>query len=163
MTIEQQRDIGRHFGPLHKHPTYAVPRRGDLDDVVGKLHHKPATVHTFADFQSSTRTRTLDLISTLSPVPSSSTRTSRMRSSLQELPSSACTLPLKLETIRSGHRATMSTHSCPDHTKSTSSPSRPFTLVTTKLPRALLLESRFPCANPSTRSTLSSVSTRSLV
>jgi len=36
MTIEQQRDIGRHFGPLHKHPTYAVPRRGDLDDVVGK-------------------------------------------------------------------------------------------------------------------------------
>lgn len=36
MTIDQQRDIGRHFGPLHKHPTYAIPRRGDLDDVVGE-------------------------------------------------------------------------------------------------------------------------------
>ena len=36
LTIEQQRDIGRHFGPLHRHPTYAVPRRGDLDDVVGE-------------------------------------------------------------------------------------------------------------------------------
>lgn len=36
MTIESQRDLGAHFGPLHKHATYAVPRRGDLDDVVGK-------------------------------------------------------------------------------------------------------------------------------
>lgn len=36
MTIESQRDLGAHFGPLHKHATYAVPRRADLDDVVGK-------------------------------------------------------------------------------------------------------------------------------
>lgn len=36
MTIESQRDLGAHFGPLHKHATYATPRRGDLDDVVGK-------------------------------------------------------------------------------------------------------------------------------
>jgi sulfonate dioxygenase len=36
MTIESQRDLGAHFGPLHKHATYAVPRRGDLDDVVGE-------------------------------------------------------------------------------------------------------------------------------
>jgi sulfonate dioxygenase len=35
LTIEKQRELGQHFGPLHKHPTYAVPRRGDLDDVVG--------------------------------------------------------------------------------------------------------------------------------
>jgi len=36
LTIEGQRDLGRYFGPLHKHATYAVPRRGDLDDVVGE-------------------------------------------------------------------------------------------------------------------------------
>jgi sulfonate dioxygenase len=36
MTVDQQRDLGRHFGPLHKHATYAIPRRGDLDDVVGE-------------------------------------------------------------------------------------------------------------------------------
>lgn len=36
LTIEGQRDLGRHFGPLHKHATYAVPRRGDLDDLVGE-------------------------------------------------------------------------------------------------------------------------------
>nr|KIR88806.1 alpha-ketoglutarate catabolism dioxygenase [Cryptococcus tetragattii IND107] len=34
MTIEQQRELGKHFGPLHTHATYATPRRGDLDDVV---------------------------------------------------------------------------------------------------------------------------------
>ncbi|ODN90816.1 alpha-ketoglutarate catabolism dioxygenase [Cryptococcus wingfieldii CBS 7118] len=34
MTIDQQRELGAHWGPLHKHATYAVPRRGDLDDVV---------------------------------------------------------------------------------------------------------------------------------
>jgi len=34
--IEAHRALGAHFGPLHKHATYAVPRRGDLDDVVGK-------------------------------------------------------------------------------------------------------------------------------
>ncbi|OCF57547.1 alpha-ketoglutarate catabolism dioxygenase [Kwoniella mangroviensis CBS 10435] len=34
LTIEAQRDLGKHFGPLHKHATYATPRRGDLDDVV---------------------------------------------------------------------------------------------------------------------------------
>ncbi|WWD19163.1 hypothetical protein CI109_103621 [Kwoniella shandongensis] len=34
LTIEQQRELGQHFGPLHTHPTYATPRRGDLDDVV---------------------------------------------------------------------------------------------------------------------------------
>lgn len=35
MTIEQQRELGQHFGPLHVHPTYATPARGDLEDVVG--------------------------------------------------------------------------------------------------------------------------------
>jgi alpha-ketoglutarate-dependent taurine dioxygenase len=34
--IEAHRALGAHFGPLHKHATYAVPRRGDLDDVVGE-------------------------------------------------------------------------------------------------------------------------------
>ncbi|WVQ95045.1 hypothetical protein IAU59_002137 [Kwoniella sp. CBS 9459] len=34
LTIEQHRDLGAHFGPLHKHATYATPKRGDLDDVV---------------------------------------------------------------------------------------------------------------------------------
>jgi len=34
--IESHRALGAHFGPLHKHATYAVPRRGDLDDVVGE-------------------------------------------------------------------------------------------------------------------------------
>nr|ODN94406.1 alpha-ketoglutarate catabolism dioxygenase [Cryptococcus depauperatus CBS 7855] len=34
LTVEKQRELGQHFGPLHKHATYAVPRRGDLDDVV---------------------------------------------------------------------------------------------------------------------------------
>ncbi|ORX38373.1 hypothetical protein BD324DRAFT_620609 [Kockovaella imperatae] len=34
LTIDQQRALGAYFGPLHKHPTYATPRRGDLDDVV---------------------------------------------------------------------------------------------------------------------------------
>lgn len=38
MTIEQQRELGKHFGPLHKHATYATPRRGDLDDVVGEFN-----------------------------------------------------------------------------------------------------------------------------
>jgi sulfonate dioxygenase len=35
--IESHRALGAHFGPLHKHATYAVPRRGDLDDVVGEF------------------------------------------------------------------------------------------------------------------------------
>ena len=48
MTIEQQRDIGRHFGPLHRHPTYAVPRRGDLDDVVGESHDRQRTLLIFS-------------------------------------------------------------------------------------------------------------------
>ncbi|WVQ80176.1 hypothetical protein IAT38_002281 [Cryptococcus sp. DSM 104549] len=34
LTIEKQREICAHWGPLHKHATYATPRRGDLDDVV---------------------------------------------------------------------------------------------------------------------------------
>ncbi|OCF31548.1 alpha-ketoglutarate catabolism dioxygenase [Kwoniella heveanensis BCC8398] len=34
LTIEQHRDLGAYFGPLHKHATYATPKRGDLDDVV---------------------------------------------------------------------------------------------------------------------------------
>ena len=34
LNIDAQRALGQHFGPLHTHPTYAVPRRGDLDDVV---------------------------------------------------------------------------------------------------------------------------------
>ncbi|ORY35501.1 hypothetical protein BCR39DRAFT_567766 [Naematelia encephala] len=34
LTIEDQRALGQHFGPLHTHATYAVPRRGGLDDVV---------------------------------------------------------------------------------------------------------------------------------
>lgn len=34
ITIEQQRELGQHFGPLHTHATYATPRRGGLDDVV---------------------------------------------------------------------------------------------------------------------------------
>jgi len=34
--IDAHRALGAHFGPLHKHATYAVPRRGDLDDVVGE-------------------------------------------------------------------------------------------------------------------------------
>jgi sulfonate dioxygenase len=34
--IKSHRALGAHFGPLHKHATYAVPRRGDLDDVVGE-------------------------------------------------------------------------------------------------------------------------------
>lgn len=34
--IDSHRKLGQHFGPLHKHATYAVPKRGDLDDVVGK-------------------------------------------------------------------------------------------------------------------------------
>ncbi|RSH82249.1 hypothetical protein EHS25_005959 [Saitozyma podzolica] len=33
-SIEDQRALGSRYGPLHVHPTYAVPRRGDLDDVV---------------------------------------------------------------------------------------------------------------------------------
>jgi alpha-ketoglutarate-dependent taurine dioxygenase len=36
LSIEQQRDLGAYFGPLHRHATYAVPKRGDLDDVVGE-------------------------------------------------------------------------------------------------------------------------------
>lgn len=35
--IDSHRKLGQHFGPLHKHATYAVPKRGDLDDVVGTL------------------------------------------------------------------------------------------------------------------------------
>jgi hypothetical protein len=34
-SIEDQRALGSRYGPLHVHPTYAVPRRGNLDDVVG--------------------------------------------------------------------------------------------------------------------------------
>lgn len=37
--IESHRKLGQHFGPLHKHATYAVPKRGDLDDVVGEYKH----------------------------------------------------------------------------------------------------------------------------
>ncbi|KAK4685414.1 sulfonate dioxygenase, partial [Tremellales sp. Uapishka_1] len=33
-TIEEQLALGRHFGPLHTHPTYAVPRKSGLDEVV---------------------------------------------------------------------------------------------------------------------------------
>ncbi|EPQ32442.1 uncharacterized protein PFL1_00638 [Pseudozyma flocculosa PF-1] len=32
-TIEQQLDLGRYWGPVHKHATTGVPARGDLDEV----------------------------------------------------------------------------------------------------------------------------------
>lgn len=31
--IDAQRELGKHFGPLHKHATTAVPRQGGLEDV----------------------------------------------------------------------------------------------------------------------------------
>ncbi|KAL7422415.1 hypothetical protein Q5752_003061 [Cryptotrichosporon argae] len=34
LTAEAQRELGQHFGPLHKHPTYAVPRRDGFDDMI---------------------------------------------------------------------------------------------------------------------------------
>ena len=33
LDIDAQRELGQHFGQLHKHATTSVPRRGDLDDV----------------------------------------------------------------------------------------------------------------------------------
>lgn len=51
--IDSHRKLGQHFGPLHKHATYAVPKRGDLDDVVGESSRFPAHHHktTPADFR----------------------------------------------------------------------------------------------------------------
>lgn len=36
--IHQQLDLARHFGPLHKHATTAIPRNG-LEEVHGKNEH----------------------------------------------------------------------------------------------------------------------------
>lgn len=46
VTVEEQLDLARHFGPLHKHATTGVPAKGGLDEVHGKLSH-----HEFSDRQ----------------------------------------------------------------------------------------------------------------
>lgn len=35
LDIHEQLNLGRHFGPLHKHATTGEPREGGLDEVLG--------------------------------------------------------------------------------------------------------------------------------
>ena len=70
IAIEEQLELARHFGPLHKHATTAVPAKAGLDEVHGKLSHGEPNDHqlsvlyyivvygngrTPADFSASTR------------------------------------------------------------------------------------------------------------
>lgn len=50
--IDSHRKLGQHFGPLHKHATYAVPKRGDLDDVVGESSRLQGDCYQWARLNS---------------------------------------------------------------------------------------------------------------
>lgn len=100
--IDAHRSLGAHFGPLHKHATYAVPRRGDLDDVVGMSSLVILNEQVKLIKKWSTRIDSLDLILMLFLELSFSIRMLPTKFNLLELLFSSCTLLLRLETILSG-------------------------------------------------------------
>lgn len=47
LSIQEQLDIARHFGPLHKHATTPVPREPGLEEVHGNYSSLPHAVPAF--------------------------------------------------------------------------------------------------------------------